>query len=100
MMMDTPGVLPYSNKTDLVLMGAVNVESLDDPEHTAMKIIQGMNGQIEKYFGVEVKEDIFETLEEIALKKNLLKKGGEPDTKRMAMEIIRMCQKGKIRFSK
>lgn len=100
MMIDTPGVLSYSKRTDLVLMGAVNVESLEDPELTAMEIIQSMNGVVEKYFGVEVKYDVSETLEDIARKKNVFKKGGVPDTKRMSVEIIRMCQKGKIRFSK
>mgnify|MGYP006297244199 FL=1 len=37
-----------------------------------------------------------ESLEAISLKKNILKKGGEPDTKRMAKEIIRLCQRGRI----
>lgn len=100
MMMDTPGVLHYTKNTDLLSIGVLNAESLKDPEMSAAKLIESLNGKIEAYFGVERKEDSFEILEDIALKKNMLKKGGLPDIKRMAIEIIRLCQKGKIKFSK
>lgn len=100
MMIDTPGVLHYTNDTDLLAMGVLNAESLKDPEMSAAKLIESLDGKIEAYYDVERKEDSFEVLEEIAVKKNILKKGGVPDTKRMAIEIIRSCQTGKIRFSK
>jgi len=100
MMIDTPGVLHYTNDTDLLAIGVLNAEALKDPEMSAVKLIESLDGKIEAYYGVERKEDSFEVLEEIAIKKNILKKGGVPDTKRMAIEIIRSCQTGKIRFSK
>ncbi|MDD5651270.1 MAG: 50S ribosome-binding GTPase [Candidatus Nanoarchaeia archaeon] len=99
LMVDTPGVFNYSNKKEIVLLGVINVENLENPEYTATELIQSLNGQIEKYFDVEIKKDHFETLEEIAIKKHILKKGGLPDTKRMAVDIIRMCQKGKIKIN-
>jgi len=100
MMIDTPGVLHYTKSTDLLSIGVLNAESLEDPEMSAVKLIESLDGKIEDYFRVERKEDLFEILEDIAIKKNILKKGGVPDTKRIAIEIIRLCQKGKIRFSK
>lgn len=100
MMIDTPGVLHYTKSTDLLSIGVLNVESLKDPELSAVKLIESLDGKIEAYFGVERKKDSFEVLDDIAIKKNIIKKGGVPDTKRMAIEIIRLCQKGKIRFSK
>ena len=99
MMMDTPGVLHYTKNTGLLSIGVLNAESLKDPEIAAAELIESLNGKIEAYFGVERKEDSFEVLEDIAVKKNMLGKGGIPDTKRMAVEIIRLCQKGKIKFS-
>lgn len=97
MVIDTPGVMPYSRKEDdLILIGAVNPESIEDPEMAAAKLIDKLNGRIERYFGVSRQDDSLITLEKIALKKKLMKKGGEADTKRMAIDIIRMCQRGKI----
>jgi len=43
------------------------------------------------------KEDKEETIEEIALKSNTLKKGGIPDTMRMAKTILKDWQKGAIK---
>ncbi|MBU0930223.1 MAG: 50S ribosome-binding GTPase [Nanoarchaeota archaeon] len=100
MIIDTPGVLHYTNDVDLLALGVLNVESLKYPEVSAVKLIELLDGKIEAYFGVERKEDSFEILDDIAIKRNILKKGGVPDTNRMAIEIIRLCQKGKIRFNK
>ena len=100
MMIDSPGVLHYTKSTDLLSIGVLNAESLKDPEMSAVKLIESLDGKIEAYFGVKIKEDFFEVLNDIAIKKNILKKYGIPDTKRMAIEIIRLCQKGKIRFIK
>ncbi|HLC98744.1 MAG TPA: GTPase [Candidatus Nanoarchaeia archaeon] len=99
MMIDTPGVLPFSKKKlSYAMIGAVDPSKLKDPETVAAELIEAMDGEIEKFFGVKRGEDKIEVLEEIAKKKNILMKGGEPDTKRMAVEIIRMCQIGKIRI--
>ncbi|MBU0614847.1 MAG: 50S ribosome-binding GTPase [Nanoarchaeota archaeon] len=97
MMIDTPGVLPYSRKRPSdVVIGAIDTDKILDPEAAVAELIESLDGRIEEYFGVEKKEDKFETLDEIALKKNIIKKKGEPDSKRMAKEIIRLVQTGKI----
>lgn len=99
MMIDTPGVIPFSRKGDigLVKIGTINPEKLRDPEGIAAELITSMEGRIEKYFGVPSEDDTFDLLKKIALKKNILKKGGVPDTVRMARQMISLVQRGIIR---
>jgi len=99
MLIDTPGVFPYSpsNNINFVLMGALDSEKVKDPEKTAVRVIEAMEGKVEKFFGVERNYDEFETLEAIAIKKKMLKKGGVPDTYRMARMLIKMCQDERIK---
>lgn len=97
-LIDTPGVFSYKEKgVEHVIIGAIDAEKLRDPEGTAIEMIEKLNGKIEKFYDVPKKEDAFETLEKIAMNKKILKKGGEPDTVRMAKLIIQQWQKGKIR---
>lgn len=99
MMIDTPGVLSkLTDNSDIIMIGAVDADKINDPESAAENLIESLDGKIEDYFGVEVREDKMDTLEEIAIKKNIIKKGRKPDTKRMAREIIRLCQRGGIKI--
>jgi hypothetical protein len=99
MLMDTPGVIPYQEKDELlhVLIAAKSPEQLRDVEDTAMDLIKFAEGRIEKFYGVEALEDIDETLDSIAVKIGMLKKGGKPDSKAAARRIIRDWQKGKLK---
>lgn len=97
MMIDTPGLIPLGReRAGHAAIGAVDPERIEDPEMVAAEIIETMKGRIERYFGVEGRDDSIETLQSIAEKKKILKKGGGPDTKRMAKHIIRLCQRGAI----
>lgn len=99
MMIDTPGLIPYSEKKSInnIIIGAVDVDKIKDVEGAAFNLIKELDGKVELYFGVEKKQDPSEILEQIALKQNILKKGGLPDTERMARMIIAAWQKGKIK---
>ena len=99
MMIDTPGLIPYSQRQNAsnIVIGAIDSTRLRDPEGAAMNLIKELDGKIEKFYEVEKKEDTSETLEEIALKRNVLKKGGLPDTRRMAINILDAWQRGKIK---
>lgn len=101
MMLDTPGIFSYSKKKgiELIMFGAIDADKVEEPEMAAAELIETLDGRIEEYFGIGRKEDGIEAIEEIAIKKNFLKKGNKPDTDRMAREIIRLCQRGKIRWS-
>lgn len=99
MMIDTPGVLPERRVKGsvLVAIGAVDSEKLKDPEYGAAQLMNTLHGKIERHYGVEPKDDPYETIEEIALKKKIIRKGGIADTERMAREIVRKWQRGQIR---
>ena len=99
MMLDTPGVLPHTKpKVDYVLVGAITPDKIADQEGSAGELITTLKGAVERYYGVHIHQDCMETLEEIALKKKFLLRGGKPDTRRMAEQLIRDVQSGKIRW--
>lgn len=99
LMIDTPGVFEKQEENGIskIVIGAIDAEKVDDPELVASELIEELDGKVEDYFGVNDYDDPLNTLAEIALKKNVLKKGGVPDTSRMGKEIIRLWQNGKIR---
>jgi len=101
-LIDTPGVVPYYNKKDdrllqHVLIGAKDFDKIKEPDLMAMQMIVELKGKVEKYFDVKIKEDTYETLENIAIKKKIVMKGNIPDVNRMGKEIIKLWQTGKIR---
>jgi ribosome biogenesis GTPase A len=97
--LDTPGVIPYSekDKNKHALTGSVDFAKTKEPDMAVMSIMEQCPGKIEKYYDVEVSEDKEQTLEQIALKKKVILKAGEPDTKRMAVVILKEWQTGKIK---
>jgi len=101
MMLDTPGVLPFTEKdeTKHVLIGTTM--SVKDPEIFACEIIKHCDAIDKKiitdFYGVCGK-DAYETIEAIAQKRNLLLKKGELDLNRAARMIIRDWQTGKIKL--
>jgi len=98
MFLDTPGVIPYKEK-DFVkhaMIGTIDFARIKEPDIAVMEMMIQFPGRVEEFYGVEIKEDIDETLEEITIKKNILKKGAQPDTLRMARIILKDWQKGVI----
>ncbi len=101
MMIDTPGVFERKDEDNIskIVIGAIDADKVDDPEIVACDLISELDGKIERYFKVKKHEDSMDTITEIAIKKNVIKKGGIPDTARMGKEIIRLWQNGKINQS-
>lgn len=95
---DTPGVKPYFEKDQLKFMftNVTDYSKIKDPETMAERLMEKFPGKIEQFYGVPVNDDKRDTLEAIAVKKHVLKKGGHPDTRRMAVTIIMNWQKGKL----
>lgn len=98
LLIDTPGVLGKGE--NLVLIGAKNPNTIKDPDLTVIKLLKMYQGLVEKTYGVEVKEDKEETIEDIAIKLNLKKKGNLPDIERASRRILQDWLKGKINLSK
>ncbi|MBR9677308.1 GTPase [Candidatus Woesearchaeota archaeon] len=93
LLIDTPGVIPYKegDQEKLALIGSVNPEKIKDPDIIAAKIL----AMFDDVYGVKV-DDEYLALEEIAIKKGKLKKGGEPDVDALSRMIIRDWQQGKL----
>ncbi|MDP2749776.1 MAG: GTPase [Nanoarchaeota archaeon] len=99
MFLDTPGVLPYREKDAVkhAFIGTVDFVNEKDPDIMAMKLMAKYPGLIEHHYQVEPNTDREEVLEQIAIKKMILKKGKEPDLARTGRMILQEWQKGKIR---
>jgi hypothetical protein len=99
MFFDTPGVIPYHEKDDIkhAFIGTIDYNKEKDPDVVVIALMKRFPGKVESYYGVKVKEDKEETLEEITVKRKLLKKKAEPDIERMAREILKCWQEGKIK---
>lgn len=96
LMIDTPGVYSYHHM-DNVRIGAVDPDKIKEPEYAAAELIDELDGKVEAHFKVDRNEDALDTLEEIAVKMNIYKKGKVPDVRRMGVQVLRLWQKGKIR---
>ncbi len=99
MMIDTPGVFPdmEKDKEKHAMIGSVDYGKVKEPDVAVMRIMREYPGVVERYFSVPAREDLGETLEEIALKKKLILKAGQPDITRAANMILRLWQKGEIK---
>ncbi|MBW3022616.1 50S ribosome-binding GTPase, partial [Candidatus Woesearchaeota archaeon] len=102
MLVDTPGVLQYQekNKSKLALLNAISASQVKDPDIPAMEIIEKFSEEnpsaFEKFYDIELKEDAYETLEEIGRKLRKFKKKEEVDIDSVSRKIIDDWQKGKI----
>jgi len=98
-LLDTPGVIPYREKDDIkhALTGTIDFTKAKDPELVVTELMKTHPGSIERFYGVDVKDDFEYTINSIAIKKNILKKGAVPDIQRMARAILKDWQKGDIK---
>jgi len=91
LMIDTPGVMTKEirDEEELVLIGAKNPHTIKDPDMAVMKLMQEHPDFFGKKYNVKVKDDLEATIEEIALKLNLKKKGNMPDIERASRKILK-----------
>lgn len=98
LMVDTPGVIAKEKdkEEELVLVGAKNPSTIKDPDIAVTKLMNDNPGLVEKKYGVDKHPDKQETIEEIAIKLNMKKKGGMADVDRACRRILHDWVKGKI----
>jgi len=101
-LIDTPGVIPYKEKDEFkhVLTNVKDFTKVKDPDLVAINLMRRFPGVVEAYYGVSMKENKDETLREIAIKRGMLTKGGEPDIARTAVAILKDYQTGKINLKR
>ncbi len=103
-LIDTPGVIPFSKEDSEVrhaLIGAVDPSKIDDPEAVAREIVEifrsGEIRRLEDFYKIKIGDKGFEEIiEEIGKARNMLKKGGKIDVKRVYSALINDWQKGKL----
>lgn len=97
--LDTPGVIPYHEKDEIKhgMIGTRDFSTTRDPDLIVIGLMRRFPGKIERHFGVGERGDKENTLEEIALKKNMIAKGGKPDIMRAARLVLREWQRGLIK---
>ncbi|MBW2975407.1 50S ribosome-binding GTPase [Candidatus Woesearchaeota archaeon] len=98
LMIDTPGVITRDKQEEeeLVLIGAKNPFAIKDPDLALIQLLNNHPGLIEGTYGVEVKDDKEDTIEDIALKLNLKRKGNLPDIERASRKVLHDWIRGKI----
>jgi len=100
-LLDTPGIIPtvQDNQEAALKLACVNSigENAYDNEHVARELLRLMESRYEKmlreYYNLE-EADI--TLENVALARNWIVKGAEPDLERTAAYILLNFRSGKI----
>ena len=99
LMIDTPGVIPRekNKEEELVLIGAKNPYSIQDPDIAVIQLIKSHPGLVEKAYGVKARKNKEATIEEIALKLNLKKKGNLPDVERASRKILQDWLDGRMK---
>ena len=101
MLVDSPGVIPFNERDEfkLFLVGAKNVQNLGDKELVALKLIEFIQknspGELKKKYGVVGRGE--KALEEIAVKRKKLSKGGAPDTNAAAGVVLEDWSRGKLK---
>jgi ribosome biogenesis GTPase A len=94
--LDTPGVIPFRevDEEKHAMIGTIDFNNVKDPEGVVFKIMELHPGRVEKHYGVKKSDNV---ISDIALKRNLLKKGAEPDEDRVFRMILKDWQTGKIK---
>lgn len=97
--LDTPGVIPYREKdpSKHAAIGTIDFNKVKNPDLIVVDLMEKFPKKIESYYKVKVKEDKEETIEEIAITKNLIRRGNNPDIERTARMILKDWQNGLIK---
>ena len=103
-LLDTPGILwpKFEDETvgtNIAFIGSVSDEivSISDLAYELIVKIRALgNDAIYEKYGVEKKEDAWESLRDIAIKRGCLAKGGEPDIDKASAFIVDDFRNGRI----
>lgn len=103
-LLDTPGVLwpkfeDENTGIRLAIAGSINdtILNIDELSATAVSIFkESYPGILETFYGVDETKDNYGVLNDIALKRNCLKKGGETDLSKAAMLLLDDFRSGRL----
>lgn len=98
MLIDTPGVI-LSKEKDFIKqssIGTIDYLHTREPDIVVAELMTRFPEKFERFYGIKIPEDPFDAIEELALKRRVLKRGGEPDMMVMARHMLIDWQKGRI----
>ena len=104
LLMDTPGVVPYEERDELLLglMSGISPSKLNDPDIVAYEILNILKknnpSAIKEAYGIDTELEPEDMLIEFGKKNHLLIKGGLVDERRAAIKLINDWHTGKIRI--
>lgn len=98
MLLDTPGVIPYQEKTDYkhAITSAVDPSKVKNPDVVVADFIVANPGMLEAHYGVETHDDPMMTIEEIAVKRGKIKRGGVANFDAASRMILQDIHRGRI----
>lgn len=98
MFLDTPGVIPYLEKDEIkhAMTCSVDFNKAKNPDVVVIELLEKFPGVLESHYKIEPEDDPEELIAKIALKMNILKKGGVPDIERASRAILKDWQTGNI----
>ena len=107
LMLDTPGVIPDSKYSPIerkaqaldTKLGARTYSDVKYPDEVIHFIMQTNGKDIEKFYDIKADGNTETLIEALGRKKNILKKGAEVDTDRVARIILKDWQEGKIKIN-
>ena len=104
LLLDAPGVIPKNEnlfaEEDRIkhgLMGVHTPENVKYPDLVVNQLMKLYPEKLEKYYGISDFGDVEILLEEVGKKFNVVKRGAEIDTDRVARRILKDWRIGKIR---
>ena len=103
-LIDTPGIIPPLEKASInqehlvkhSQIGAITWDKTKNPDLVVSKLMEEYPEILEKYYGIKAKGDSDFLIEKLGKKFNYLKKGGFIDEERVAKQILKDWQEGKI----
>ncbi|MEK6916143.1 MAG: hypothetical protein AABW92_00205, partial [Nanoarchaeota archaeon] len=79
-----------------ILIGSRNPQHVKETDYFAAKLIEQFPEMFEKHCNMEYKKDPYDFLEKVALRDNILIKGGKADMLRIGRKLLQDWQKGKV----
>lgn len=105
LLLDSPGVIPESKYSSIdkiaiaqdVKLNARDCNKIKEPEIAVNEIFKEYPKQLEKFYKITA-EDSEEFLEKLGKQKGFMKKGNEVNTDKIARQILKDWQSGKIKI--
>ena len=78
------------------MIGSKNPQHVKEPDFYASRLVDDYPELFEKYYGLKYEKDGYDFIEKAAMKKNVLRKGGEADLMRFGRQVLQDWQKGRF----